>query len=112
MKSVISIEPRPEALVAVVQCSEFDHSTNEQFKTACMAEAAASSDVPMILDFSKVTFVASSTLGVLVELRNKFMKEGRRIALAGVSADILKLMKTCSIQELFEVHDTVDKALA
>jgi anti-anti-sigma factor len=112
MNSVISIMPSSKALIASVQCREFDHGANERLKQEVYDAAATTSGLPLILDLSRVTFIASSTLGALVELRNKFSKDGRRMALTGVSPDILKVMKTCSIQGLFEVHDTVENALA
>lgn len=109
---ILNVVPNDKAVVIVIQCREFDHAKTEQLKGQLTSIAAGSPDRPILLNLSKVEFMASATLGALVEMRNTFNKAGRRMVLVCVAPAITKLMEATAMQNLFEIHDTVEKALS
>ncbi len=108
---VVNVVPNEKAVVAVVQCREFDHAKTEQLKDQMATIAADSPGRPVLVDLSNVEFMASATLGALVQLRNALSSDGRRLVLVGVAPEILKVMEFSALQNLFEFHNTVETAL-
>ena len=111
-QQVVNVVPNEKAVVAVVQCREFDHAKTEQLKDQMATIAADSPGQPVLLDLSKVEFMASATLGALVQLKNALSSDGRRMVLVGVAPEILKVMEFSALHNLFEIHDTVESALS
>ncbi len=109
---VIRVMQNPKAVIAEVQAAEFDHDLTLQLKAEVWSLARASSGLPVVLDLSNVTFVASLTLGTLIDLANGFKQQNQRLVLVGLRPKIRETMRISAIQDLFEIHDTCAAALA
>ena len=66
----------------------------------------------LIIDFSKVEVITSTSIGILVTLRDSLSKSGRRLFLTGVSFPTRCIFKILGIEELFEFCEGKDTALA
>ena len=55
----------------------------------------------LVLDLSKVQYLSSSALGVLIPLHELTKKLKGRLVLCGVSADIMKVFKITRLDKLF-----------
>ena len=66
----------------------------------------------LILDLSKVQYLSSSALGVLIPLHEKTQNLRGRLILCGVSPDIMKVFKITKLDKLFAFKDTENNALA
>lgn len=56
----------------------------------------------VVFDMANLTFVASLFLGMLVRFRRGVVKHGTRVQLAGVRPNILDVLRTTRLEELFE----------
>jgi anti-anti-sigma factor len=54
------------------------------------------------IDFSKITFMDSSGLGVLLGARRKFAGEERSLVLTGVHADLMRIFDLTGVARYFE----------
>jgi|SRR5215467_1960843 len=72
-----------------------------------------SSDSPqLILDFTDVPYVDSAGIGALVGAYVTHQKEGRRLALVGVSDRIHNALKVTHVEQFFKFYDSVAAAAA
>jgi anti-sigma B factor antagonist len=65
-----------------------------------------------VLDFTALTLLSSLAMGMLVGLRRDLGRWQGRVKLACVPPPILVALQTARLTDLFEVHATVEEALA
>ncbi len=67
--------------------------------------------VHVVFDLSKVAFICSSGLGVLMELVSKFRRQEGNIVFAGLTGLAFKTFKTMQLQRIFSVFGTTQEAI-
>lgn len=107
-QSVLQIQENENAVVATIQCSEFDHDTTTQLRAEIDGFVAPTSTLPVLLDLSNVTFMPSMTLGVLIEISNRCKSQQRRLILVGVTPTVQDVFKLCKLDSFFEIRDGVE----
>ena len=75
-------------------------------------EVLRSESVTTILDLTDVPYMDSAGLGVLTNSYVSHQKYGRKLLFVGVNERVLALFKITKLDELFEVHPTVEGAQA
>ena len=71
-----------------------------------------SGSINLILEISKVEYLSSSGIRVFINMMRKIKDKNGRLVLASVPDVIKKILKTVDLEDLFEVFDSVDDALA
>jgi anti-anti-sigma factor len=69
----------------------------------------------VIFDLSGVLYIDSSAIGSLVNAKDLYAREQRRVALAGASGRVLRLFKMTHVETLFAMYPdvpTAEQALA
>lgn len=66
----------------------------------------------VIIDLSKVDFVDSSGLGVLLSCLRHANDASQRLALVGLADSVAALFELVRMHRLFKIYDTVDDALS
>ena len=66
----------------------------------------------LILDLAKVAYIDSAGIGALVGAYVNRQKDGRRLALAGVTDRVRNTMQVTRVEQFFEFYDTVAAAQA
>ncbi len=66
----------------------------------------------IVIDFSKVKFLSSSALGVLIRMQKKAREIKGRVILCGLKKELLQVFKITSLDKLFEFTDNEEQALA
>ena len=107
-QSVLQIQENENAVVATIQCSEFDHDTTARLRAEIDGFVAPTSTLPVLLDLSNVTFMPSMTLGVLIEISNRCKSQQRRLILVGVTPTVKDVFKLCKLDSFFEIRDGVE----
>lgn len=64
-----------------------------------------------VLDLSGVSYMGSSALGLMVNIRQRVKQAGGQLVLCGLSPRLLQVFKTCCMERLFRVARTLDQAL-
>ena len=64
----------------------------------------------LVIDMSRVRYVDSSGLGVLIGTYVSFERNCRRLLLAGLNDRIWNLFRTCKIEDVFTRYSTVAEA--
>ena len=107
-QAIVQIQNNENAVVATIQCSEFDHETTTRLRGEIDGVVAPTSTLPVFLDLSNVTFMPSMTLGVLIEIANRCKRQQRRLTLVGVTPTVQDVFKLCKLGSFFEIRDSVE----
>ncbi len=107
-QSILQIQENENAVVATIQCSEFDHDTTVRLRAEIDGVVAPTSTRPVVLDLSNVTFMPSMTLGALIELANRCTSPQRRLVLVGVTPTVQDVFELCKLNSFFEIRDRVE----
>ncbi|RZT84348.1 anti-anti-sigma factor [Pseudonocardia sediminis] len=101
--------PDEGRLVVEVQ-GELDMLTAPQLRREVIDRLPDSSAVVLALD--GVTFLGTSGLAALIELREHAQKSGTHLALACTERRVLRPLGIAGLHHLFDIHDSVDEALS
>lgn len=71
-----------------------------------------SGSVYLILELSGIEYLSSSGIRVFISIMRKIKDKNGKLVLACVPDIIKKILKTVELEDLFEVYDTVDDAVA
>ena len=107
-QSILQIQENENAVVATIQCSEFDHDTTARLRAEIDGVVAPTSTLPVLLDLSNVTFMPSMTLGALIEFANRCKSEQRRLVLVGMTPSVQGVFKVSALGNFFEIRDCVE----
>jgi anti-sigma B factor antagonist len=65
-----------------------------------------------VLDLSRLSYMGSAALGLLVNLRQQIKQSGGRLVLCGLSPQLMHIFKTCCMERLFKIVKTREDAVA
>jgi anti-sigma B factor antagonist len=66
----------------------------------------------LVLDLSDLEYMDSTTLGVLVGALHRMKSQNRELVLVHPRERIASLLRVASLDSLFQIHETVEEALA
>jgi anti-anti-sigma factor len=95
------------SLPELLDSDEFDH-LNQQL-TRVLDENRAGS---WVLDLTNVSYMGSSVLGMLVNVRQHIKSGQGTLALAGLSVRLTTIFRTCCLEKLFVITRTAEEAVA
>ncbi len=99
------------ALVAEILCSKVGDFEKDGLH-ADISGAAASAGWRVVIDLRHVLLVGSSGLGLLITLRKHAEAAKGKIAVCGVSPEILMSMKITNIDRMLKIFTKFDDAVA
>jgi anti-anti-sigma factor len=105
----ISLEPHGDSVVVSVQ-GELDVVSKQRFDD-CLSEAAEQSD-QVVLDLSRVDFMDTTALAVIVGHWRRLVATGGTLRLAGARYRYVKALWITGLADRLPMYDTVDEALA
>jgi anti-sigma B factor antagonist len=82
-----------------------------QLKEA-IAELIKQNNLFLVIDLGKVNHLNSTALGVLVETHTNYVKRGGSVKLCALEKRISNLLLITKLSMVFEVHDSLEDALA
>ncbi len=104
--------PAPGQVVIEVR-GEVDMLTSPQLRAAVLERFAPASTVELVvLVLDGVTFLGTSGLAVLIEVREAAHHAGVELRLACTARRVMRPLMIAGLVPLFDIHDTLDQALA
>jgi anti-sigma B factor antagonist len=104
--------PAPGQVVITVG-GEVDMLTSPQLRFVVLDQFEPDSGVELVvLDLDGVTFLGTSGLAVLIEVREAAHTAGVELRLACTARRVLRPLTIAGLIPLFDIHDTVERALA
>ncbi|MCB6182001.1 STAS domain-containing protein [Leeia sp. TBRC 13508] len=91
--------------VAIVGLSgRFDFSAHRDFRNAYQPALDDASVKELDIDFSRVEYVDSSALGMLLLLKEKAAPMNKKVVLVNCSGFVLEVFQVVNFQQLFEMR--------
>ena len=96
--------------VVVTLAGELDLYNAEEVRDVLIEECARKPE-RVVIDLSRVEFIDSTALGVLIEARTK-LENGRAFLLASPAVETRRALEISGLDRHFGMHDTLDSALS
>lgn len=90
---------------------ELDHHSIEYVREKVDVEMMKATTKNMILDFSKVSFMDSSGIGVIMGRYKNIMKLNGKAAVTNASAQIQRILEMSGILKIIPMYDSIDDAI-
>jgi len=87
------------------------YESENEFRKSIM-DLIAQDRVKLVLDLSKLSYINSSGLGILINLLKTVQAKGGDIKLAGLQGELRELFSITSLDQIFSVFSTPDEAVA
>jgi len=84
------------------------HQIGEEITHLIEAEQAPK----VIISFANVDHLSSAALGTLITIHNKVKARGGKLRLAKIDPQIYEVFVITKLNKLFEIHESVDRAMA
>lgn len=73
---------------------------------------SATPTIRLLLDFSNVEHLSSAALGMLINLQKEVGRQQGMLKLADIRPQIYEVFKITRLSKMFDIHTSVDEALA
>lgn len=98
------------ALLVTVE-GELDHHIAEKIKVLVDDRMRSTNAVNVIFDFSKLSFMDSSGLGVIMGRYKKVRTLGGKVIVFGVNAGVLRIMEMSGLSKIAKLAPNYEKAI-
>lgn len=95
----VKIETKGEVVTAYLS-GELDHHTAKEMREGIDTAIQVNMPTLLIIDFSDVTFMDSSGIGLVMGRYRLLSKTGAELHISGMSEQIYKVMKLAGIEKL------------
>jgi len=96
-------------LMTVYLCGEIDHCAAEKLKGKIEALIQKSKDSPVVLDFSEVTFMDSSGVGMLIGRYKTKAVYGGSLYASGLHASVERLYRMAGLHRIIPILEQKEK---
>ena len=66
----------------------------------------------ILIDFSGITFIDSSSLGILVRFKTQIEEKNKCLALINVTNDIMRMLNTTKLDKHIFIFDDIESAIS
>jgi anti-sigma B factor antagonist len=106
----IIIGDSPQGCAVVQICGELDISTAPELRERLLAVLNRSGFSRLILDLSKLEFMDSSGVAVLVNTERRARLLGRTVVLVAPQRPVLRVLQVCGLGHYFSIFDDIGSA--
>lgn len=111
MPNPFAVVKSQQGEIAIIKLEGYvDAHTSPQFEAAVQAEVDAS-HFKIIVDCEKLTFIASSGLGVFVSFIEEVREQGGDIKICHIIPKVKQAFDTLGFASIFEIFDDISAAL-
>ena len=100
--------------VHVVELSlpiDLDVGEFDRLNDALLSAIGGAPDGRWVLDLSRLDYMGSASLGLMVNVRQQIKQAGGRLVLCGMSPRLIQIFRTCCMEQLFKIARTRDEAI-
>ncbi len=92
------------SVVELLLPEHLDSREFDQLNEALLAALAAHPAGNWVIDLAGVSYMGSSALGLMVNVRQRVKLAGGRLALCGMSPALMRVFTTCCLEKLFIIR--------
>lgn len=90
---------------------EIDHHTAEEVRTKVDNEYSRSNSKNIIFDFSGITFMDSSGIGMVIGRYKATEKQGGKVVVCSISGDAKRIFNISGLQKIINSYDSLEMAV-
>ncbi|WP_055071290.1 anti-sigma F factor antagonist [Clostridium massiliamazoniense] len=90
---------------------ELDHHSAEEVRVKIDDRIDRNNEEKLIFDFSSVSFMDSSGIGVIIGRYKKIMMRNGKVAIADVNSRIKRVFELSGMFKIIKVYETVEDAI-
>lgn len=98
--------------VEFVDRNILDEANIQQIGEEIVSLIDAESQPKLVISFSNVDHLSSAALGTLITIHNRMKSKQGQLRLANIDPQIYDVFVITKLNKLFEIHDTVDRAVS
>jgi len=98
-------------VVTFRQSQILDAMTIERMSTGLKELVGGREGGRFVFDFSRVTYMSSSALGMLIGIQRRVTRKGARLKLAGIQDDIMEVFRITQLDRVFDIYKGTEAAL-
>ncbi|MFZ5988652.1 MAG: anti-sigma F factor antagonist [Bacillota bacterium] len=106
----IKIGYKGTTLIATV-IGELDHHSAEYIRQKLDSEIIKSTTKNVIFDFSEVTFMDSSGIGVIIGRYKNVQKLNGKMAITNISQQVKRIFDMSGLLKIIPAYDNIDNAI-
>jgi len=76
-----------------------------------LQKVTAAGHARWLVDLSNVQYLGSSMLGLFVNIRERIRQAGGTLVLCGMSAELMRIFRTCCLERLFVIAHSRNEAM-
>lgn len=107
---VREVRPLSESAYLIVLAGDFDLHSGPEFERRVL-EALGRGASELLIDLTEVSFIDSTTIGILMRSRKRLAPLGGRIHIVTRDRNILRLFEITALDRMFEIYSTRTDAL-
>ena len=112
IKPRISVQYVEDAtIVTFVDEKILEEMDIQALQTSVMSVVDEAERINLILDFCNVQFLSSAVLGLLMRISKKVYEHGGQLKLCNISPRIYEIFKITRLNQIFDIHEDVDRAI-
>ena len=109
----MKIKVKEKAAITILKPAGEMHGGQENLELADIVKDLASKDkLDIVINLSKVKWISSTGLGILVSARSSLAKEGGIVKICEPNDRILGILQVTRLNVIFDVYDSEDEAIA
>jgi anti-sigma B factor antagonist len=66
----------------------------------------------LLISFADVDHLSSAALGALITINNRIKARGGRLRLARIDPQIYEVFRITKLDQIFQIHDTIEEAMS
>jgi stage II sporulation protein AA (anti-sigma F factor antagonist) len=106
----VKISYKGSTLIASI-VGDLDHHSAEYIREKIDSELIKATTKNLIIDFSKVTFMDSSGIGVIMGRYKNIQKLNGKLSVANVSDQVMRIFEMSGLLKIIPAYDNIDVAL-
>ena len=110
-QQAVFVEQARGAVVARLQCFELTSDMGDVLLQSLPGSPGAPGECKCVLDLSRLTFLGSIGLNLLVACLKRVQRNNGALALAGLNGHCQGVLKAVGLDRIFDIYPDVPKAL-
>jgi anti-sigma B factor antagonist len=108
---MLEVNAREQDGINIVEVSgRVVYETENDFRKAIL-DLISADKVKIVLNLSKLSYINSSGLGILINLLKTSQNKGGDIKLAGLQGELRELFSITSLDQIFSIYPTEEEAI-
>jgi len=105
-------EDRVGVLLLTVTVPQIDDTNADRLGQEMERASATAAQPRVVLNLERIDYLSSAALGIFIAFRQKLDREGGKLRLCGLQANIAQVFRLTKLDRAFDIRPDLDRALS